>query len=117
MALFFLYMNSTHWNDISSWLLYMTQDIHHLFHQNDSYPTTILSYAELIEHPIDNSNEYRRSVTKGAVLYPYISLFSIITNNIQPYDNVKKIKEEFLSHCNFQVFFLDESSENLITHD
>jgi len=111
LALFFLYMNSTHWNDISSWLLYMTQGIHHLFHQNDSYPTTILSYAELIEHPIDNSNEYRRSVTKGAVLYPYISLFSIITNNIQPYDNVKKIKEEFLSHCNFQVFFLDESSE------
>ena len=90
LALFFLYMNSTHWNDISSWLLYMTQDIHHLFHQNDSYPTTIFSYAELIDHPIDNSNEYRISVTKGAVLYPYISLFSIITNNIQPYDNVKK---------------------------
>lgn len=29
-----------------------------------------------------------------------------------PYEIVKKIKEDFLSHCNFQVYFLDESSED-----
>jgi hypothetical protein len=30
----------------------------------------------------------------------------------EPYEIVKKIKEEFLPHCNFQVYFLDESSED-----
>ena len=82
-----------------------------MFKISDKYPTTIRSYAELIEHPVDKTEDYKKSVTKGSILYPYISAFSAIMGFQEPYEIVKKIKEEFLSHCNFQVYFLDESSE------
>jgi hypothetical protein len=89
----------------------MTLEIYQMFKIGDKYPTTIRSYAELIEHPVDKTDEYKKSVTKGSILYPYISIFSAIMGFSEPYKIVKKIKEDFLPHCNFQVYFFDESSE------
>ena len=111
LALWFLSLDHKHWRDINSWLSNMSREIYQMFKIGDKYPTTIQSYAELIEHPIDKTEEYRKSVTKGSILYPYISTFSAIMGFSEPYEIVKKIKEEFLPHCNFQVYFLDESSE------
>lgn len=111
LALWFLSLDHNHWHDVNSWLSNMSQDIYQMFKIGDKYPTTILSYAELIEHPIDKTDEYKESVTKGSILYPYISAFSAVMGFPEPYETVKKIKEEFLLHCNFQVYFFDESSE------
>ncbi|HHQ4891750.1 TPA: hypothetical protein ACSP36_004164, partial [Aeromonas hydrophila] len=97
---------------INYWLSNMSREIYQMFEMGDKYPTTIQSYAELIEHPINKTEEYKKSVTKGSILYPYISTFSAIMGFSEPYGVVKKIKEEFLPHCNFQVYFLDESSED-----
>ncbi|WP_445773622.1 hypothetical protein [Shewanella sp.] len=112
LALWFLSLNHKHWRDINSWLSNMSREIYQMFTISDKYPTTIRSYAELIEHPVDKTDEYKKSVTKGSILYPYISTFSAIMGFSEPYEIVKKIKEEFLPHCNFQVYFLDESSED-----
>ena len=112
LALWFLSLNHKHWRDINLWLSSMSREIYQMFKIGDKYPTTIRSYAELIEHPVDKTDEYKTSVTKGSILYPYISTFSAIMGFSEPYEIVKKIKEEFLPHCNFQVYFLDESSED-----
>ena len=111
LALWFLSLDHKHWRDINSWLSNMSREIYQMFKIGDKYPNTIQSYAELIEHPVDKTEEYRKSVTKGSILYPYISTFSAIIGLSEPYEIVKRIKEEFLPHCNFQVYFLDESSE------
>lgn len=112
LAIWFLSLDHKHWHDINSWLSNITREIYQLFKVGDKYPTTIRNYAELIEHPVDKTDEYKKSVTKGSILYPYISAFSAIMGFSEPYEIVKKIKEEFLPHCNFQVYFLDESSED-----
>ncbi|WP_323977257.1 hypothetical protein [Aeromonas hydrophila] len=112
LAIWFLSLDNRHWNDINYWLSNMSREIYQMFEMGDKYPTTIQSYAELIEHPINKTEEYKKSVTKGSILYPYISTFSAIMGFSEPYVVVKKIKEEFLPHCNFQVYFLDESSED-----
>lgn len=112
LAVWFLSLDNRHWNDINYWLSNMSREIYQMFEMGDKYPTTIQSYAELIEHPINKTEEYKKSVTKGSILYPYISTFSAIMGFSEPYGAVKKIKEEFLPHCNFQVYFLDESSED-----
>lgn len=112
LAVWFLSLDHKHWNDINSWLSNMSREIYQMFKFSDKYPTTIRSYAELIEHPLDKTEDYKKSVTKGSILYPYISAFSAIMGFPEPYEMVKKIKEEFLSHCNFQIYFLDDSSEN-----
>lgn len=111
LALWFLSLDPKHWQDINYWLVNMTHEIFQMFNIHDKYPSTIRSYAELIEHPTEKTDEYRNSVTKGSILYPYISAFSVIMNFEEPYKIVKKIKEELLSHCNFQVYFFDETSE------
>lgn len=111
LALWFLSLDPKHWRDINSWLVNMTREVFQMFRIHDKYPTTIRSYAELIEHPVDKTVEYRKSVTKGSILYPYISAFSAIMGFEEPYKTIKRIKEEFLPHCNFQVYFFDETSE------
>lgn len=111
LALWFLSLDSKHWRDINFWLASMSRNIYKMFKFNDKYPATIRSYAELIEHPVDKTDDYKKSVTKGSILYPYISAFSAIMDFSEPYEMIGKIKEEFLPHCNFQVYFLDESSE------
>ena len=111
LAIWFLSLDQKHWRDINSWLSNMSREIYQMFKIGDKYPTTIRNYAELIEHPVEKTDEYKKSVTKGSILYPYISAFSAIMEFPEPYEIVKKIKEEYLPHCNFQVYFLDESSE------
>lgn len=111
LAIWFLSLDHRHWRDIDSWLTNMSREIYQLFEVGYKYPVTIKSYAELIEHPIDNSDDYKISVTKGSILYPYISIFSAVMGFLEPYEVVKRIKKDFLKHCNFQVYFLDETSE------
>ncbi|OBT05503.1 hypothetical protein A9267_16785 [Shewanella sp. UCD-FRSSP16_17] len=111
LAIWFLSLNKVHWGDIHAWLVNITQNTSQMLRQHDKYPTTIQSYAELIEHPVERTEDYRESVTKGSILYPYISVFSAVMGFEEPYETVKEIKEQFLSHCNFQVFFFDEESE------
>ena len=111
IALWFLSLDPKHWQDINSWLVSMTHQVFQMFRLHDKYPTTISSYAELIEHPVDKTDGYMKSVTKGSILYPYISAFSATMGFEEPYEIIKRIKEEYLSHCNFQVYFFDESSE------
>lgn len=111
LAIWFLSLEPKYLRDINSWLINMTHQVFQMFRLHGKYPTTIGSYAELIEHPIDQTDEYMKSVTKGSVLYPYISAFSATMGFQEPYESIKRLKKEFLSHCNFQVYFFDESSE------
>ena len=111
LAIWLLSLDPKHWRDINSWLVTMTREVLQMFRIHNKYPTTIRSYAELIEHPVNKTDEYRKSVTKGSILYPYISAFSAIMGFEEPYETIKIIKNEFLPHCNFQVYFFDESSE------
>ncbi|MCO4322326.1 hypothetical protein [Aliidiomarina quisquiliarum] len=111
LAVWFLSLDPVHWNDINSWLINVADGIYQAFKKNDKYPSTLNSYSELIEHPVDNSSEYLKSVTKGSVLYPVISIYSSVLGLTEPHKIIKKLKQEFLEHCNFQVFFFDESSE------
>lgn len=111
LAVLLLSIDRRNDNDIKALLTNISESIYNQFVLNGSYPANIYTYSELIEHPIDNSDEYRKSVTKGSILYPYISIFSAIFNASEAYDSIKKLREEFLKHCNFQIFFLDESSE------
>ncbi|HHO0787693.1 TPA: hypothetical protein ACRTOF_003628, partial [Aeromonas hydrophila] len=71
LAVWFLSLDNRHWNDINYWLSNMSREIYQMFEMGDKYPTTIQSYAELIEHPINKTEEYKKSVTKGSILYPY----------------------------------------------
>lgn len=111
LAIWFLALSSHHVEDLDYWLRNMVESTYIRFRQNQFYPSTIRSYAELIEHPLDDSEEYRKSITKGSILYPYLSAFAAIFNFDETYRSIQQLKTEFLSHCNCQVYFLDETAE------
>ena len=114
LALLFLSIENKNDNNIRAFLKDLSESIYNKFSFDTNYPANIYSYSELIEHPVNNTEEYRKSVTKGSVLYPMISIFSAIYGENEAYEIMKKLKEEYLTHCNYQIFFLDESSENFI---
>lgn len=111
LAAWFLGLDSNNWPDMERWLFLMSECIYFLFQSNGTYPSNIDSYEELIEHPIDNSAEYRISKTKGSILYPYISVLSAVFGFERPYAMVQKIKSDYLQDCNFQSWFPGETSE------
>lgn len=114
LALLFLSIENKNNNNIQAILNRLSESIYNQFSFNTNYPANIYSYSELIEHPVSNTEEYRKSVTKGSVLYPLISIFSAIYGENEAYEIMKKLKEEYLSHCNYQIFFLDETSEDYL---
>lgn len=77
------------------------------------YPCILQSYEELLSHPSAKDDDYRREVTSASVLYPTIALWAALLGGGNTYQAVMKLKQEDLGHCNFQLWFPDESSENL----
>lgn len=112
LAMYFLLLKKNNWEDIKTWLLEMINSINFTFNRKNGYPCNLDNYTDLISHPLDNTDEYFISVTKGSILYPYISVISSIIGNQEIYDAIIKLKKEFLSHCNFQIYFFDASSES-----
>jgi len=98
-------------DDLHRWLLYIMQQIEYLFHMNGRYPSNLRSYYELLEHPIDDSQEYKQESTQGSILYPIIALFAALLDYDDVYQLVQKIKSKYLQHSNFQVWYPDETSE------
>ena len=52
--------------------------------------------------------------TCGSVLYPMIGLWASLYRDEQIYEQVKTIKSDHLQHCNFQLWFLDNASEQTL---
>jgi hypothetical protein len=109
-ALFFALDPQSH-EDLHRWLLYMMEQINFLFQTNSLYPCNLYAYHELLEHPQDRQ-DYREEVTKGSILYPTIATYAALFEFDDVYAKVQQIKSKFLEHCNFQIWYPDETSEN-----
>jgi hypothetical protein len=114
LALLLLSIESKNNHNIQAILKQLSESIYYQFNLNNHYPANIYSYSDLIEHPSDVSDEYRKSVTKGSILYPIISIFSAIYGEMEAYELMKKLKQDYLKHCNYQIFFLDDDSEKYL---
>ena len=103
-------------NDIRFWLNELMQRAIFCHRANGQYPCNIESYADLLDHPQGDEN-YLTENTSGSVLYPMIGLWASLYGDEQVFEQVKAIKSDHLQHCNFQLWFPDETSEqNLYTN-
>jgi len=96
---------------IEEWLKNMIHSVRFNFTSHSVYPSTLHSYHELIEHPIERDDSYQKEVTAGSILYPYISLVSALFGFDDIYKDTQDFKKESLQHCNFQFWYADETSE------
>lgn len=113
IAIYFLMHDSRNTNDIHSYLLELLKRIISNFNTHSNYPCNINEYHKLIEHPLEQTEECRKEHTKGSILYPYIAFFAAYLGFDDIYKAVQDFKEEKLQHCNFQLWYPDEASEEM----
>ena len=116
IAVFFLILEGQSKNDVRLWLNALMQRAIFCHQANGKYPCNIESYADLLDHPRRDEN-YLTENTCGSVLYPMIGLWASLYGDEQVFEQVKAIKSDHLQHCNFQLWFPDDTSEqNLYTN-
>jgi hypothetical protein len=111
IAIWALSLSKDYHYDIKNWLLHLINQIRYNFDTHGSYPCTSHSYHDLILHPEEKTDEYRKNHTEGSILYPFISLIAAILGFEEVYKEVKDFKKYSLQHCNFQIWYPDSSSE------
>jgi hypothetical protein len=110
LAISFLATDKNNHHYIHSWLFNMVNGSEDFLKQNKCYPCHLSKYHELLEHP-QNEEGYKEKVTQGSILYPYIATFAALFGFDDIYEQIQKIKREQLPHCNFQLWYPDETSE------
>jgi len=99
---------------LQAWLTEMMHRIRLAFVTNERYPSILESYSELLDHPVSKDAEYRETVTSASVLYPVLAHIAAILGDDALFQRVSKLQQEFLSHSNFQLWFTDDVSEDLL---
>lgn len=97
--------------NLHGWLGQLMQSCFSTLNSRQDYPSMLSSYSDLIRAQRPRTDEYFQSITKGSILYPFISIFAAIFNFKDIFDQVVDIKGRYLKHCNFQIYFFDETSE------
>jgi len=117
IALSLLALDASNHGDIQNWLAGILEQASFAYQVHGHYPCTLSSYSELLSHPESGDNEYRNNVTQGSILYPIISLWAALLNDAETYQKVANLKQEHLQHCNFQLWYPDDSSEECFYTD
>ncbi|MEW8333831.1 MAG: hypothetical protein AB2728_20525 [Candidatus Thiodiazotropha sp.] len=112
LALFQLATNNDNERDMKLWLSEIIERARFAYEGNGPYPCTIHDYAGLLDHPRRGDEDYRKEVTEGSILYPNIALWAAILGEKKIYGKVADFKGKNLSHCNFQLWYPDDATED-----
>jgi hypothetical protein len=111
IAVLLLALDANNHDDIRSWLSEILERASFAYQTHGNYPCVLSSYSELLSHPKRGDSEYRENVTSGSILYPMIALWATLLDDAETYGKVTLLKQEHLSHCNFQLWYPDDHSE------
>lgn len=114
IALLLLMIDINNHRDIRSWLFRVVKRAAFAYKVYGKYPSNLRSYSDLLDHPYQGDDEYLREVTGGSVLFPIVALLAALLGDEELYKKVQTVKKEHLSHCNFQLWYPDDSSEEHI---
>lgn len=111
IAVFLLALDEKNRPDIGTWLGEMTARVAFAFRTHGTYPCNLHRYTELLEHPRRGDDQYRNEVTAGSILYPMTALWAALFGFDDIYSEIAALKQKDLQHCNFQLWYPDETSE------
>jgi hypothetical protein len=96
---------------ISSWLEALIERIYFAYRTHGAYPSCKWSYWDLVEHPAEKTDEYRKEATGGSTLFPLLALWAGGYGSDKALAKLAEFKNKHLEHCNFQLWFPDGDSE------
>lgn len=116
LLILFLGIDKNNNKDIIVWLSEMVRRIEFSLSFKNKYPCVKDSYFDLLDHPQRNENYFKES-TAGSILYPIIALTASLLEDESIYSEIQTIKSKHLQHCTFQLWYPDETSEDLYFTD
>jgi len=122
IALFLVLVGALNGNkdDARAWLQEMTQRLSLTVQTHGHYPCVFTDYRELVAHPRERTDEYRKEATSGSILIPLLAAFLAALKDMASLETLVALKEKELSHCTLQLWMPDNTSEAGLyigTHD
>lgn len=112
--LLYISQNAKDHQFLAEWLSEIIQRSIFAIRCHEFYPCILRSYSDLLEHPKCGDKEYQNEVTAGSILYPIIALWAVILKDEKLYSTISEVQKIDLEHCNFQLWYPDEESEENI---
>jgi len=100
--------------DIHAWLSQMAQRLDFSVRTHGRYPCSFTDYEDLIDHPKERTEEYRRDATAGSTLIPLIAAWLSAFGDNEALARLVGLKANALQHCTLQLWVPEPTSENHI---
>jgi hypothetical protein len=113
IALFLILVGTVNGNkiDAAAWLHQMAESLAFTVQTHGRYPCVFTEYRDLLSHPRERSDDYRKEATSGSILIPLVAAFLSALNDREALGKLVALKKEELAHCTLQLWLPDESSE------
>ncbi len=100
--------------DVSGFLIDLAHRLSFAIKRRGAFPITSQSYHDLMEHPVDRSDEYLKKNTEGSTLYPLLIAWLDVIGEVEARDQIAKVLKENLPHCTQQVWLPDADTEEVL---
>jgi hypothetical protein len=113
IALFLMLALKTgaHLGDMAGWLEEMVNRLDYTVRSHGRYPIVSSEYGDLIDHPSERSEEYRKDSTAGSTLIPLIGAWVTAMQLDESAATLDALIASELPHCTLQLWMPDVSSE------
>jgi hypothetical protein len=98
-------------NDARAWLHEMAEHLALTVRTHGRYPCVFTEYRDLVAHPRERSDAYRKEATSGSILIPLLAAFLSALNDRDALETLVALKKDELQHCTLQLWIPDKSSE------
>lgn len=89
----------------------MAAYVHH-----NRYPTIDGSYANLLRHPLAQTDEYRREATSGSIVMPLLAMVAWALSDDELVLEIGSFQREKMAHSNFQTWVPNSRTEDRLWH-
>ena len=100
--------------DANAWLYEMVERLALTVRTHGRYPCVFGDYRDLVAHPRERTDDYRREATPGSILIPVLAAFLVALGNQDALKQLIELKANELQHCTLQLWTPDKSSEEAI---
>jgi hypothetical protein len=114
IALFLVLIGLLHGsrNDARTWLHEMVERLALTVRTHGCYPCVFTEYRDLVHHPRERTDDYRKEATSGSILIPLLASFLSALKNHEALQQLVDLRTKELQHCTLQLWIPDESSED-----
>jgi len=117
LAFMFLAAQGGAVNSLKDWITELVARARYAFRNHMAYPCIYRDYRDLLDHPKERTDLHRKAATAASVLWPTLAFWTAGLGDTVTLKAISEFSREYLSHCSFQLWLPDESSEEHIYTD